>query len=349
MAELYDAYYYATGCGQPYERNEGWLRFFGSVADHIVSDIGPATVLDAGCALGFLVEMLRERGVHAFGVDISEFAIANVHPSIKPFCWVGSLADPLPQRYDLIVTIEVLEHIPAAEGERVIASLCAYTDDILFSSTPFDYKEPTHFNVQPPEYWAERFARRGFYRDVEFDAAFITPWSARFTKSHEPVSRIIAAYERRWWQLQQENRARRELNIEQRKELADKEQDLQVLRGQLEDKDRRNAEQDQIVRALCAQIAEKDQAALALNARLRGGELPCTQLETSTGRTLPRLLQTGRARLAPPGSTRDQALEDVRRGLRTRQPAAFTDAARRIRQDITWRVRSVCGKKAYKA
>jgi SAM-dependent methyltransferase len=230
MTELYDAYYYATGCGQPYERNESWLRFFGGIADHIIADIGPTTVLDAGCALGFLVETLREREVSAFGLDISEFAIANVHPSIKPFCWVGSLADPLPQRFDLIVTIEVLEHIPAADGEQVIANLCAYTDDILFSSTPFDYKEATHCNVRPPEYWAERFARHGFYRDVEFEAAFITPWAARFRKSREPVSRTIAAYERRWWQLQQDNQARRELNVEQRNQLAAKEREIQNLR-----------------------------------------------------------------------------------------------------------------------
>ena len=68
----------------------------------------------------------------AYGVDITEFAIANVYPSIKPFCWVGSLADPLPQRYDLVVTIEVLEHIPAADGERVMANLYSCADDILF-------------------------------------------------------------------------------------------------------------------------------------------------------------------------------------------------------------------------
>ena len=208
MTEIYDRYYYASGCGQNYERNEKWLRFFGSVADHIVSEIGPAMVLDAGCALGFLVETLRDRRVQAFGVDISEFAIANAYPPIQPFCWVGSLIDPLPQKYDLIVTIEVLEHIPASAGEQVIANLCAYTNDILFSSTPFDYKEATHCNVQPPEYWAERFARHGFFRDVDFDASFITPWAARFRKTREPVGRVIADYERRWWQLQQENRAR---------------------------------------------------------------------------------------------------------------------------------------------
>lgn len=27
----------------------------------------------------------------------------------------------------------------------------------------------SHINVQPPEYWAQLFARQGFFRDVDFD------------------------------------------------------------------------------------------------------------------------------------------------------------------------------------
>ena len=35
-------------------------------------------------------------------------------------------------------------------------------DDILFSSTPDDFDEPTHVNVRPASWWIERFAERGF-------------------------------------------------------------------------------------------------------------------------------------------------------------------------------------------
>jgi 2-polyprenyl-3-methyl-5-hydroxy-6-metoxy-1,4-benzoquinol methylase len=68
----YDATYYRVGCGVPYERNEHWLTFFGKIADAIVREINPGSVLDAGCAMGFLVEALRQRGVEAYGVDISD-------------------------------------------------------------------------------------------------------------------------------------------------------------------------------------------------------------------------------------------------------------------------------------
>lgn len=202
----FDAHYYATGCGAPYERNEAWLKFFGAIADRIVSDIRPASVLDAGCAMGFLVEALRARGVQAWGVDISDYAIGQVHPDVREFCRVGSIVEPFERRYDLIVCIEVLEHMPAAEGERAIANLCAHTDDVLFSSSPDDFAEATHVNVQPPEYWAERFARHGLFRDLDFDASFVTTWAMRFRRSDEPVHGLVRRYERRLTRAQEENR-----------------------------------------------------------------------------------------------------------------------------------------------
>ena len=206
-SDQYDAHYYAHSCGTPYERNEHWLRFFGNIADHIVQEISPGSVLDAGCAMGFLVEALRDRGVEAYGLDISDFAIQQVRPDIRPYCWVGSVTDPLPRRYDLIVCIEVLEHLRPEEAGTAVENLCRHADDILFSSTPSDFQEATHRNVQPPDYWAELFARHGFFRDLEFDASYITAWAARFRKSREPVARIVAAYERRLWQLTEEGRS----------------------------------------------------------------------------------------------------------------------------------------------
>lgn len=217
---LYDAYYYAHDCGRPYQRDPHWLSFFGAIADQIVARIAPHTVLDAGCAMGFLVEALRQRGVECYGVDVSEYAISHVHPDVRPFCWVGSICDPFPQRYDLIVCIEILEHMPAAESYKAVANLCQHTDDILFSSTPFDYKEATHFNVQPPEHWAEMFAQYGFFRDVDFDASFVLPWAVRFRRRTESSSRLVREYERCFWQLWKENLDLRELSLEVRNQLA---------------------------------------------------------------------------------------------------------------------------------
>jgi hypothetical protein len=236
---LYGAYYFAHDCGDPYQRVDKWLRLFRFIADRIVRDINPGTTLDAGCAMGFLVEALRDRNVDSFGVDVSTYAIQNVRQDIQPYCWVGLVTDPFPQKYDLITCIEVLEHLPPLESELAVENLCRHTDDVLFSSTPFDYKEATHFNVQPPEYWGELFARHSFFRDVDFDASFITPWAVRFRRRKAPLHRIVQEYERKFWLLWKENVDLRNSTLKMQNLLAADDQNItkEQIQQKLDDRD----------------------------------------------------------------------------------------------------------------
>jgi SAM-dependent methyltransferase len=213
-SSLYDEYYYSHNCGRPYKRDESWLSFFDQIAKRLIEQSEPKTVLDAGCAWGFLVEGFRNRGVDAFGIDISEYAIQNVYPAIREYCRVGSITEPFPSRYDLITCIEVLEHMPQAEAEKALENLCAHTDEVIFSSTPFDYKEATHFNVHDPEYWAEQFARHGFYRDLESDLSYITSWAVRFVRRKTTNLQLVRDYERKFWQYKKENFDLRQLSLD---------------------------------------------------------------------------------------------------------------------------------------
>ncbi len=297
-SSFFDAYYYAHGCAAPYERTPELLAFFEMIAERIVSDIRPASVLDAGCAMGFLVESLRRRGVEAYGVDVSEYAIQRVHPDIQSYCRVGSIAEPFPRQYDLIVSIEVLEHMPQADAERAAVNFCRFSDDVLFSSTPFDYKEVTHFNVQPPEVWAELFARQNFFRDVDFDAGFITPWAARFRRRVDPAHRIVRDYERKFWLLWKENSDLRKLTSEMRELAAAIEIEKQRLTDQL-------AGQSQSVQAVDAQ---KDQQIQELTAQL-------DEVERSGGWRLVKKWWGLRLMLAPHGSQREKLLLTLKRWL----------------------------------
>jgi len=273
-SELFNAYYYAHDCGEPYCRNEAWLNLFDSFAERIFQDIQPTTVLDAGCAIGLLVEVLRKRGTQAWGVDISEFAIQNAHPDIRQYCKVGSITEPFEiPHYDLIVCIEVLEHLPKEDAGKAIANLCQHSDDILFSSTPYDYNEATHFNVQPTEYWVEHFARHGYFRDVDFDASFITPWAIRFRLRKITPASLARDYERKLMPLLHGNTALRRQVINNRdqlesfeKRLAHAEEVNQSLADQLNERDQVNQsladqlnERDQVNQSLADQLHERDQ------------------------------------------------------------------------------------------
>src|SRR5215204_1248015 len=146
-------YYFEHDCGEPYERSERWLAYFGRIAERIVNDLQPESVLDAGCAFGMLVEKLRQLGVDAYGVDVSEYAIEHADHSIREYVWCDSLTNPLDRKYDLVVSIEVFEHMPPVDAEQAVENICSATERLLFSSSPFDFAEPTHVNVQPPEDW----------------------------------------------------------------------------------------------------------------------------------------------------------------------------------------------------
>jgi SAM-dependent methyltransferase len=239
--ELYgaDYFFHYWGGGGPYERNERWLRFFGEVADGLIRDFHPATVLDAGCAMGFLVEQLRRRGVDANGFDVSEFAISQVDESVAEHCEVASLTDPIEGRYDLITCIEVLEHLPPEQTDAAVANLCSATDLIVMSSTPGDYGEPTHLNVLQPEDWAVKFAQHGFIRDLDRDLSYLSRWTAVFVRRDEPRDETIRRYDRRLWRLRREIGEVRDsllasqtaLDAERAKEreLADAEPDAEIV------------------------------------------------------------------------------------------------------------------------
>lgn len=193
----YDAEYYASHLGgEPYTwENRVWRDFFATIADSLVAYAKPRTVLDAGCAIGFLVASLRGRGVDAHGIDVSTFAIGSVPKGLRPYCSVRSITEPFDRHYDVIVCIEVVEHLSPADGETAVANLCGHSDRVLFSSTPSDDAEPTHLNVRPPSYWAALFAREGFFRDFGYDATVVAPHACLFARRSPNAVALAAGYE----------------------------------------------------------------------------------------------------------------------------------------------------------
>lgn len=236
-SELYTADYYAKylADGSAYERNEYWLSFFGRIADRLVQDVQPRTALDAGCAFGFLVEALRDRGVEAYGIDISEYAISQVREDIRPYCRVGSVTADFDRDYDLITCVEVIEHLQPADADIAVANLCRHAGAVLFSSTAEDYREPTHFAVRAPEQWAESFARHGFRRDLDHEAwTYLTPWAALFRRSEATTPATVLAYERVVWRLRQENIALRSALVQHEQQLEQAKRERDALEVKVE-------------------------------------------------------------------------------------------------------------------
>jgi hypothetical protein len=347
LASPYDAYYYRTDGGVPYERSDHWLNFFRTTADGIVREIHPRTVLEVGCAIGLLVEALRERGVEAYGLDPSEYAIGQLPDDIKPYCWIGSVLDPPQRQYDLVVCCEVVEHLPPSDAERAVENLCEATDDVLFSSTPYVYREETRFNVQPPEYWAGVFAKQGFFRDVDFDpVALGHPGAVRFRRSTEPLHRIVASYERRFWLMSQENSALRLKALETKSLLAQQEQALEqsaISSPDVEALEQTIADQTEHIDALAARLTfmsdrERELRTMLLDAHeelFRRDEsiAPLRQEEEARGRVIEELERAVRdrtewaERMVAEAEARAKVIEELERAVRDRTEWAERMAA----------------------
>lgn len=302
---MFDRYYYEHNCGKPYERTQDWLDFFDGVAKRLIEDFQPHTVLDAGCAWGFLVERLRARGVEAYGIDISEYAISQVHPDIQPYCRVGSITEPFPQTYDLIVSIEVLEHMQPADAERAVENFSKHSDQIVFSSSPYDYKEATHFNVLQSDGWARLFARYGLFRDIDYDlTAFLTPWAGYFRRiSGNPVQPLVQAYERKLLTLQNEVKELRVSVLEHHSKL---QECSQRLESALQESSRQAS-----VNLVSQQLQEKEKDYEAMKAKADALEQHWLDVQQGRGWKMLQKIQALRVWLFPPGGTREKVLNAI--------------------------------------
>lgn len=220
-ASDYGSWYYAHGCGAEYDPSlPHWQKFFGEVADRITTLLHPRTVLDVGCAMGMLVGSLRERGVDASGIDLSDYAISKADRRAVGHVRVGDLTEPLEGRYDLVTCVEVLEHIEPGLVDKAVSNLVTATDKILLSTTPEDFREGTHINVRPPAYWAALFADHGFHRRFDVDASFLTPWAVLLQRRDATARELVSDYETVLWDLRRENRLTRVAVLERDRMLS---------------------------------------------------------------------------------------------------------------------------------
>jgi SAM-dependent methyltransferase len=188
---IYDQAYYERYCGPlPYSReHQQWFDLFAGLAETLVDRLAPRRVLDVGCAKGFLLEVLRDRGVEAFGVDVSSFAVGEIRADLQPYARVLDAASLDPsERYDLVTCIEVLEHMPEPAALAALDAMCQVAPVVVFSSSPDDHDEPTHVNVQPIGYWVEAFAARGFSPRLDLDLSGFAGQAMAFERAAPPIA-----------------------------------------------------------------------------------------------------------------------------------------------------------------
>lgn len=143
----------------------------------------PASVLDVGCGSGTWLRAAQERGVDdLFGVDGVSLDPARLHID-KSLTRQVDLNQPLAlgRRFELVVCLEVVEHLEPSSAATIVASLCRHADDILFSAAAPGQAGTHHINCQWPSYWQDLFNLNGFacrddLRWKMWDNELVEPW-----------------------------------------------------------------------------------------------------------------------------------------------------------------------------
>lgn len=125
----------------------------------------PISVADFGCAEGAWLSVLQEINPQTkiFGVDYASAAKGT--PIIPRDCFqAANLETPidLGRKFDLVISLEVAEHLKPEAAKTFVATLTRHSDQIIFSAAIPGQGAPTHFNCQWPSYWRALFKEHGF-------------------------------------------------------------------------------------------------------------------------------------------------------------------------------------------
>lgn len=130
----------------------------------LMSLVGMRSAVDVGCGVGTWLKVLMEHGVpDVLGIDgdyVDRGALQIPSDRFLPL----DLSQPftLSRRFDVALSLEVAEHLPADCADGFVGSLARLAPVILFSAAiPFQ-GGIHHMNEQWPEYWADLFRRRGY-------------------------------------------------------------------------------------------------------------------------------------------------------------------------------------------
>jgi SAM-dependent methyltransferase len=155
---------------QPYtteffaSHHAGALRSARVVVPLVMELVAPRSVVDVGCGDGTWLSVFYEHGItDVYGVDGEYVDRASLEIPRERF-HSHDLCRPLPlsRRFDLAMSLEVAEHLPAEAADEFVASLVRLAPIVLFSAAaPYQGGEH-HVNEQWPAYWSERFAHYNF-------------------------------------------------------------------------------------------------------------------------------------------------------------------------------------------
>jgi hypothetical protein len=155
--ELYGQRFYGV-------QADGSARSAARIVPIVRELLHPTSVLDVGCGVGTWLAEWQVQGVDdVVGVDGDYVDRSDLRIPADNFV-ARDLEQPLSlgRRFDLVMTLEVAEHITSATSATFVKSLVEHADVVLFSAAVPGQGGTGHINEQWPSYWASLFRVHGY-------------------------------------------------------------------------------------------------------------------------------------------------------------------------------------------
>lgn len=128
-------------------------------------------ILDFGCAKGFLVKAFNELNFDCYGIDISEYAIASCDLSVRDKVELFVPNKGISGNFDVIVSKDVLEHIPYDEIKNLVKTFRDHSKKIVivvplaknnkYVASEYEF-DKTHIIREDIEWWNNMLTECGF-------------------------------------------------------------------------------------------------------------------------------------------------------------------------------------------
>lgn len=154
-----------------YSSYERWYRMNGSISlgefwkDYTARltsthNLQDKKVLEIGCAKGFVVQDLRDMGVDAWGLDVSEYAIGEADPSVQPYLIQGDARTALSQfknkEFDVVFSLRVLTCFDDVDLPTLVSELnriAKYQFHVIDESVGKKQGTSKYYNSKPLSEW----------------------------------------------------------------------------------------------------------------------------------------------------------------------------------------------------
>lgn len=150
---------------EDFEDRESFREDYIKIADMLNQQLEFNTVMDVGCANGFLLEALIDLNKDARGIELSP-EVVNVLPErLKKLVEIKDFRE-LTGSYDFVSCVEVAEHIPPYRSKDLVKALVgAAKGSIFFTAAGPGQTGVGHINCRPHSDWLEMFADHGWEND----------------------------------------------------------------------------------------------------------------------------------------------------------------------------------------